>query len=145
MTTLYNYGVYQLDMNKKYLVNDRVALYADGTLRYQDNFSPVPKAQLPAYHIVEIIEGRTPERVQSTAIGIAMRTLRNEMESDLSVGGYAYVWYSNLVMSMYDSYPESERTAYTKERCEAAASRFISIAFGVETRNFSGIALQRES
>ena len=59
----------------------------------------------------------------STEIEKAMDVLRGSMEEDYE---YAWGWHCNLAMAFYDE-------GASHEDANKAASRFMSIAFGIDT------------
>ena len=65
----------------------------------------------------------------------SVKVLRKAFKKD---PGYAYSWHCNIAMAMMDSIgPGDMDYAYAHKICNEAASRFMKLAFDVDTK-FNG-------
>lgn len=72
--------------------------------------------------------------VMSENIRKAIDALKTEMH-DTELGSYAHTWHCNLAMCFYDSSVEELGHDKAHELSNEAASRFMKLLFGVETKN----------
>ena len=72
-------------------------------------------------------------------VGQAMEVIRAEIAKDCEPGSYAHGWHCNIAMMCHDAMVEAkvstESTSSCREVSNDAASRFMNLCFGVETKH----------